>query len=588
MDKEYIDWINSLKGADTSTTAKNLTTTKNGLFWTRHPSDYVPYKDYTGSVQDLENDDEYKKFTTSIIDTLKSWQNDRNTDITPIVTYFNWLDEKAGVNRDGRHLNISRFIKNQNWTQNDFDQMLNDYQTARTDNKMGYYHWTPKVTNTVTSSANSGNIKEQSEPGSQTVTEDQTASTGNTGASTSLGKMPKYDPFKPTPRYNYPGWSDWIPLTMNRILDQFNITKQNKLEKLKRVPLKEPVQKNYKITNAYAQRQLLEQEKNELRNQAEQNQTSDVNENLRRRTLVENKIDQLNNKQLQLKSYEFADTTQKAQEIANENLKQRIDTANINREQLAAKWNSMLNADQQAAEKENAAAKQYNLDMYTNYGEYLKNKRLNENGRTYLSAEQTKAKAIQDITSLASKYENDLTAWEGYKTALQELVNDNELAEGDVEYEYIKGLLNDQNVGIDKALSDPRVQAWVKNKLANPTTQAARKWSSLRQQFLEQVKQAIEGQQTKIMSDYYEAMSGMDLFPNNQWGWPTSSRASVLMHKSGSKIDRMSKFIQLEQKERQNVRKNLETADKQISKDMNAQLDRLNKEALLLLRSIFK
>jgi len=58
----------------------------------------------------------------------------------------------------------------------------------------------------------------------------------------------------PKSKSNYPGWSDWIPLTAKKIVDDIAAIRTGNLERQKRFPLFEAPYEQAKVTDAYAQR----------------------------------------------------------------------------------------------------------------------------------------------------------------------------------------------------------------------------------------------------------------------------------------------------------------------------------------------
>jgi len=101
--------------------------------------------------------------------------------------------------------------------------------------------------------------------------------------------------------------------------------------------------------------------------------------NLQARTEGEKLASEITDKQVALKAQEFAETSRLVQEVANRNKLAQVNAANQNNQINAAAMNSIIDSRIKQNERLATNLGTYIGDMYTNYGEYLKTKRLNEN-----------------------------------------------------------------------------------------------------------------------------------------------------------------------------------------------------------------
>lgn len=189
------------------------------------------------------------------------------------------------------------------------------YNYLRNDQQDGYYHWTPGRTRS-----------RYSIPPQQ--------------------RVPRKPPEIFKKEYKPQPWTDWIHLTTNAANDLANNARQYNLDMQKIVALKEPIFKNAKVTNAYAERTLRGKQISELRARAKQNLGSDLDANQDYLNNVEKQAADLEGQNILSKFNEFNTTLQRVQEIANDNTKESVDVANENRQSLAALHNQRI-ADKQ-------------------------------------------------------------------------------------------------------------------------------------------------------------------------------------------------------------------------------------------------
>lgn len=391
----------------------------------------------------------------------------------------------------------------------------------------------------------------------------------------------------PRAKSKYPGWSDWLPLTVKNIIDNTAALRTGKLERLKRFPKVIAPQEYAKVTNAYAQRQLLEKQKADVLHRSGFNPTSDLAGNLNARMKGEEIASQITDKQAALKSQEYNDTIKQVQDVANRNKMYSVNAANENMRSNAAAWNSILDSRVKQNERIASNLGTYVVDMYTNYGEYLKTKRLNENAAKRANAYNQFSKTRRELLKPLQQLQNSPQTWEKFDEF-----------RGALESEGLNNLSdNEKRIWNEAAQSqnpynNPEFVRLITNQLKNGTSAAAQRYRSLYKQDLRNLSDQVASQIQLKQDQLQSILASIDTYVTNQWGYNPENKVhkSVLsVHKSGGTIDpTFTRLERLRQKEQQSIRENSQRRNEMYSDNLNKQLDRISKEELALLRAIFK
>ena len=382
---------------------------------------------------------------------------------------------------------------------------------------------------------------------------------------------------------NYPGWSDWLPLTAKKIVDDLAAVRTGILERKKVFPKVEAPYEYAKVTDAYAQRQLLEKQKQEVLARAGYSPTSDLQQNAQARAKGEELAQQISDKQVALKSQEFAETSKLVQDVANRNKIRQVEAANQNAQVNAAAMNNIINSRIKQNERLANALGTYIGDMYTNFGEYLKTKRLNENARKRAQAYNLFNKQRESYTKDFYNLQDHPENWTGLNQFIADIQN--EIASGAI------NLTDAQQAIWNAGKNDPAFKNLIINLLKTGQSTAAQRHRALYEKDLQKLSEAATKNITIAEDSLRSVLESIDTYATNQWGWNPTSRvhASVLSQKQGGKIeDRFSRLERIRQKEQQSVRENTQKRNKMLSDNLNKQLDRISKEELALLRAIFK
>ena len=579
-DKAYENETWSQRNTPTATSIQY-----NGSDWATKAKGYYGDKwddSWGQDIRNLETSDLYKGFTEHVKSGIQN--KDENT-----WRYLYWLYNKtSNPNSDGSRTeggnanrqigsfllkywdptlnNNSGGFKNTNFDQNDLNELAERYTLRRNDQKFGYYHLGPAgTTNPTVPTVQENNIQQNED----------------------LTPVPNYSPIEPNKpnSSNYPGWSDWIPLTMRKIIDDVTAKIIGRLERLKRFQLKEAPYRQEIVTNAYATRQMLEQQKAQLLSRSAAMDGSDINQNLRNRLSVEDQIAELNSKQADWQQNDYNRTRQKHQETLNWNKEKSVEVANYNRQQNVAAWNSILASRAAEREKLNSNLNTYIGDMYSNYGEYLKTKRLNENAQKRAAATKTYADEYEKAFDSYTKLQNDPARWSEFDSFISTLGGLDVLTDQQIQLynKYASGEIDASNPAFKQMIIS------ILNNSNNPDVQM---WKSKYQAELEKVKEEAERAAKIAEGNYASTVGSINVYETNQWGPNISllgkNRRSVLSHKSGGKLQSLIDFVKVYQKEEESIRKNTNKRHDRDSKNLNKQLDRISQEELILLRSAFK
>lgn len=194
------------------------------------------------------------------------------------------------------------------------------WKEQRTNRKWGLVHemgfkQDPAQNNTVVHTPDANN-----QDGTQTIKSPSYTNPFSSASDTPLTfNKPKHIP-----------WTDWIPHTMQLMNAHAANNKLAKLQKKMSFPKQVAPQKNAIVTDAYAQRQLLEKQKQELLARADATQVANIDQKMAIMRQAEEQAQKYNDAQVQLQSQEYAQTKKDVNDVANWNLVQRAEVANHN------------------------------------------------------------------------------------------------------------------------------------------------------------------------------------------------------------------------------------------------------------------
>ena len=369
-------------------------------------------------------------------------------------------------------------------------------------------------------------------------------------------------------------WTDWIPHTMQLMNAHAANNKLAKLQKKMSFPKQVAPQKNAIITDAYAQRQLLEKQKQELLARADATQVSNIEQKMAIMRQAEEQAQKYNDAQVQLQSQEYAQTNKDVNDVENWNLVQRAKVANHSAKVNSAAYNNWLNAEKQKVASDSAARKSYLYDMYKDYGLYKQDKRLNE--RAYKEA-QLKL----DLTTKLSELENifqdksDPSRWEMLSQYAVEFVNSGALT--DVAE---KAIVGNQALSPDavkqKLQQDPQFRNLILTKLLTGTDDVTKRFKAAFDEYIKRLNRDYDAAYNRHYMQHRATRAALPVTVSNQ------------IFKKGGELSVLKEVVKQNQREKESNRKASEQFHKRTSKELARQLDALDKEQLMLLKSIFK
>ena len=399
-------------------------------------------------------------------------------------------------------------------------------------------------------------------------------------------KSPSYtNPFNsvsnPPLTFNKPEhipWTDWIPHTMQLMNAYAANNKLARLQKQMSFPKQVAPQKNVIVTDAYAQRQLLEKQKQELLAKADATQVANMDQKMAIMRQAEEQAGKYNDAQVQLQSQEYAKTKKDVNDVANWNLVQRAEVANHNAKVNSAAYNNWLNAEKQKVTSDSAARKSYLYDMYKDYGLYKQDQRLNE--RAYKEA-QLKL----DLTNKLSELENifqdksDPSRWEMLSQYAAEFINDGQLTD-----EAEKVIVGNQELSPEevkqKLQQDPQFRNLILTKLLTSTDDITKRFKAIFDEYIKRLDRDYDVAYNRHYMQYQAAKAALPVTVSNQ----IFDRG---LFKKGGKLSVLKEVVKQNQREKESNRKASSDFHKRTSKELARQLGALDKEQLMLLKSIF-
>ena len=385
---------------------------------------------------------------------------------------------------------------------------------------------------------------------------------------------------KDIPEFKSTPWTDWIPLTANLINDfRTNLRSYNQGVK-KKFPLQEAPYQQAIVTNNYAGRQIRSGIAANIRARANQNLSSNADYNLALQQNAENQANQLEEQNALDQTQRFNETTKNVNAVANLNNQTGTAVANANAQQNAAAYNNILAARQRLYKANNASLNSYNANMYTSHGNWLQNYRL-EKARY--------DRALND-------YNYSKQATELYKTSgLEALEGDNGIYSSNAFNSFVRELENDTNVtGIldsEGKISPELVKTWIEN---NPDDERVKRLQTNFQNEYNRAYNSYKNRLEEISSE--RALNNLSIraTESNQgtrWGdilRAKRNKPNPLYQKKGGRAARFVEYMEHYRKAQKDVADRNTETQKILWKQLDRDLDLIDKETLLLLKAAFK
>ena len=385
---------------------------------------------------------------------------------------------------------------------------------------------------------------------------------------------------KDVPEFKSTPWTDWIPLTANLINDfRTNLRSYNQ-EVKKKFPLQEAPYQQAIVTNNYAGRQIRSGIAANIRARANQNLSSNADYNLALQQNAENQANQLEEQNALDQTQRFNETTNNVNATANLNNQRQAAAANVNAQQNAAAYNNIAAARQRLYKANNASLNSYNANMYTSHGNWLQNFRL-EKARY--------ERALND-------YNYSKQATELYKTSgLEALEGDNGIYSSNAFASLVRELENDTTVtGIldsEGKVSPELVKTWIEN---NPNDERVKR---LQTNFQNEYNRAYNSYRNKLEEIASErtlnnlSIKSTESNQGTRWGdilRERRNKPNPLYQKRGGRAARLVEYMEHYRKAQKDVADRNTETQKILWKQLDRDLDLIDKETLLLLKAAFK
>ena len=512
------------------------------------------------TVQDLENTQNYKDFTNYVLN---------NSNNEQVIQYLKHLDSQA--RRSGSSEGLLFTDANQTTLR---DGWNNEYSRLRNDGKYGYFHLTPEFIQEPPA-AETPDTPQPDSPIKHTTPELQQSELTET----------EYKASEYLPEYRKGIWTDGLHLAGIYGNNMIGALRDYNLEMKKRVPLYQTSQQNAVVTDGYTERMLNQQALSEARarNSAAVANTSNADAARQMQLDFESQVgiqNEMQNNAIQAREYKAS--LQNAQQVADQNTANRTSVANQNRANLVADYNSKIDARRKlnATKTAETAGLIQNLDASLNkfnLQEKMNKQYYNQAINDYMFNKE-KSAAYNEYSDILEN--GHLRA--GYEGLMGHLLSGGDAS---ITTEDLASLQDNQG---DFTKTKAILEKYAPN---NPEIAA----------FLSEV----EGLQSQAETNYYKRVQDLaskksyaNLFQKQYLGsYPGFNRDFLNTnwttlfpsYKKGGKVeDRFIKYVEHTRKvlkDQDDRNKHVQT---QAQKKLLRDLDALDRETLLLLRSIFK
>lgn len=364
---------------------------------------------------------------------------------------------------------------------------------------------------------------------------------------------------------------------------------QNLKQKQLEFPLHQPDYRQYQRSSEYYPRTLLEKQATETRWQGTQNLTSDINQNLRIRGAAEKSAEEYAIKAAQMMSDQYRYDTQMAKADRDYNIAKGTEIRNYNTDQIAKSKNNRIIADQQKAERNTAGINEFIRNISGEILQSNQTNKLNEQYRKYGNYALQNNMEKRRLYDTFSRISNDISQWSEFGGLYDAAMNSTDFMTKYIDKKseplYATRFAN-TNGKITTAQRDQLL-----NWMQNSDDPNAVKYRTNYKNFLEKLQNSFYNKLYNL-EEKKEAwkLANVPQYVTNEfdWNFTPQDRTSLMFKKSGGKIDKLSDYTKQYSKELQHVRTSIDKRNKTALQHLDKQLDRLNREQLLLLRSVFK
>ena len=380
-------------------------------------------------------------------------------------------------------------------------------------------------------------------------------------------------------------WTDWIPILSKYFTNKAAIRKDTEQQKKIKYPLQMPNERHAIKTDAYLQRQQLEKQKQEVLARATGMQTSNIDDNMRIMNNANEIAERYSDRQAQLQSAEYQQTSDDVVKATNYNTAQRTEVANENLKALAAAHNNIINANRRKIAKTAANINNTVDSLYHDYGKWKHDQRLeaSRRERTLLSS-QANAELSKLQKTLSEQ--TDPQRWDALKDYAIELTK-NPAGLTQQEIDILNRNASNPAQGLQ---TDATYRSLIISKLQTGTDSVSSRWRTAWEEFKKLRQSQHDAAASRVMSEYERRVAYIPTIIDNQIidYTPGGTPSSLMRYKKGGKAQLLKAWVSSSQKAREAHDKNFNEAQKRGSEQLKDQLDALDKEQLLLLKAIFK
>ena len=515
------------------------------------------------TVQDLENTQNYKDFTNYVLN---------NSNNEQVIQYLKHLDSQA--RRSGSSEGLLFTDANQTTLR---DGWNNEYSRLRNDGKYGYFHLTPEFIQEPPI-AETPDTPQPDSPIEPTTPELQQPELTET----------EYKASEYLPEYRKGIWTDGLHLAGIYGNNMIGALRDYNLEMKKRVPLYQASQQNAIVTDGYTERMLNQQALSETRarNSAAAANTSNADAARQMQLDFESQVGMQNEMQNNaIQAREYKASLQNAQQVADQNTANRTTVANQNHANLVADYNAKIDARRKlnATKTAETAGLIQNLDSSLNkfnLQEKMNKQYYNQSVNDYMFNKE-KTAAYNDYSDILKN--GHLRA--GYEGLMDHLLNgggDSALTNNAEDFAALqenRGDFTKTRTILEKyAKNNPEIAAFL-SEVDELRKQA---WGAYEKKYNSLL--ANKSYANLFQKQYLGSYPGFERdFLNTNWTTLFPS------YKKGGKVeDRFIKYVEHTRKVLKDQDDRNKHAQTQAQKKLLRDLDALDRETLLLLRSIFK
>lgn len=363
----------------------------------------------------------------------------------------------------------------------------------------------------------------------------------------------------------------------------------------KKVPLLEVPYLQGKVTNNYAARQMRNQQMADIRSQAQRQLGSDMVQNQQYLQAVEQGLQPLENQNVVDQTQEFNQTSQNLQNIENQNKLASAQVANQNRTNLIADWNRRLDARSKYQWTRNNIKSDFINKTWTDYQQWAANEKNERDSALAAYNDYVAGIGIQNAKKSYEDLASDPMKSRSFATIYKKAFNDFDSNRG------TDRTWANANPELDKIFGDETMDQNAKNQAfmdylrtsnSDYATAFNKGWGSEVTTAKNSAIAAIQRIQNQLAGTYPS-------FRNTYiggWGpWDTRrlGKKLTIYEKNGGilKMKNGSRFVDYLEHNRKAIKDQKQTTmevSKQMERELKAQLDSIDRETLILLRSIFK